>query len=301
MLFSVVIATHNRKNFLHECLSSLKTQTYPDFEVIIAHSGAQDGTREISDAWKEKLNLTYIASPEKGAAAQRNYGVNSSSGVWTVFLDDDVILESDFLQEIHNAIIRFPEAAGISARISNQYFEQLSKFKKILLWTIGVGLKNDIAGKIVGPALNFLPQKAGEQFEKLDWMPCVCAYPRELFIKSGGFPSWFKDYSFAEDLFLSLKIRQHGPLILNRNAVLFHNDQGGKGHIDWEKLAYMQMVNRFYILKHALNRNLGWNRIRLLIWYSFGAISGLINGKKKFGAFLSELKGYSKACFAKIP
>jgi cellulose synthase/poly-beta-1,6-N-acetylglucosamine synthase-like glycosyltransferase len=42
MKITAVVRTHNRKDFLKECLSSISIQTYPDWEVLIFDDGGDE-------------------------------------------------------------------------------------------------------------------------------------------------------------------------------------------------------------------------------------------------------------------
>jgi GT2 family glycosyltransferase len=302
MLLSIVIATHQRATFLEACLQSLLKQNFIDFEIVIAHSGVNDGTKELINSFKNQIKITYLGCLEKGAATQRNEGVGKAEGEWVVFLDDDVIVNPGFLQEIKIAIEKYPDAGGISGRIENQFFEESGFFRKIMLKAMSSISPENLAGKVIGPALNFLPRPLGKIFEEVEWMPsCVCAYSKKVFLEAGGFPPWFKDYSFCEDLFLSMKVRKKYKLILNRNAVLFHNDQGGKSHTSWRRLALMQMSNRLYIIKHVMEKRTVSARISLYLWYNINSLSALLKGNIKPGRYLSEWIGYTQGLFLTIP
>ena len=43
---TVIIPNYNGKKFLHDCLESLKKQTFRDFRVIIVDNGSTDGSQE---------------------------------------------------------------------------------------------------------------------------------------------------------------------------------------------------------------------------------------------------------------
>lgn len=102
MLFSprvsVVIPTYNRKDFLRETLNSLAQQTYPSdhFEVIVVDDGSTDGTKEIG-AEMFPFTLRYFWQTNQGDAAARNVGAQQSGADILVFLDDDILIESDYL------------------------------------------------------------------------------------------------------------------------------------------------------------------------------------------------------------
>ena len=101
---SIIIATHDRLALLKECINSITLCKYPNFEVIIAHSGYSDGTLEYSKTLPK--NFHYLCCKEKGAASQRNEAIKKINGQWTLFLDDDVILDHKFLHEINNVYFK---------------------------------------------------------------------------------------------------------------------------------------------------------------------------------------------------
>lgn len=95
---SVIIPTYNRKEFLREILSSLAQQSYPSdrFEVIVIDDGSTDGTKEIA-AETFPFALRYFWQTNQGDAAARNLGAQQSQADILVFLDDDILVEPDYL------------------------------------------------------------------------------------------------------------------------------------------------------------------------------------------------------------
>lgn len=295
MLFSIVIATHKRAALLEECLASVKQQNFTDYEVIIAHSGADQETLDLIHAIADPA-IHYLKCREKGAASQRNEGVAAAQGEWVVFLDDDVVLRKYFLTEMEEAITTHPEAGGISGRIENQYFEQPSRVTKQFLTWVGVDVSKPLSGKVVGPVINYLPEKEGATYEQLDWMPsCICAYRKNLFVEVGGFPEQFKNYSFAEDVYISTRIAREAPLVLNRKAVLYHYDTGSQNHPDFYAVARTQVENKFYISKHNLGDGSLRQLQRIRKWYWLNALTLFLKKKYSFHDFRQCLKGYNES------
>ena|GEM_PF-207687 len=97
-MVSIIIPTYNRKDALRETLQSLAKQTYPSdhFEVIIVDDGSTDGTQEIT-AETFPFALRYVQQSNQGDAAARNFGAQQSQAEILVFLDDDMLVESDYL------------------------------------------------------------------------------------------------------------------------------------------------------------------------------------------------------------
>jgi glycosyltransferase involved in cell wall biosynthesis len=89
-LISVVIPVFNRSWQLHRALSSLKEQTFSNFEVIVCDDGSTDDSVAIAKEFKGALNLRIVQMPNSGGpATPRNRGVVLARGEWIAFLDSD--------------------------------------------------------------------------------------------------------------------------------------------------------------------------------------------------------------------
>lgn len=101
---TVIIPTYNRKRLLYQTLTSLMKQTCPTdrFEVIVVDDGSTDGTLEIT---KESLPFTfrYFRQTNQGDAAARNLGANHSNADLLIFLDDDIIVGPNYVEDILQA------------------------------------------------------------------------------------------------------------------------------------------------------------------------------------------------------
>ena len=95
---SVIIPTYNRKDMLRDTLHSLARQTYPKdyFEVIVVDDGSTDGTQESMEK-TFPFTLRYFRQSNQGATAARNLAARQSQADILVFLDDDILLEPDYL------------------------------------------------------------------------------------------------------------------------------------------------------------------------------------------------------------
>lgn len=101
MKISVVVATYNRLPLLLDLLADLERQTLPpgDFEVIVV----DDGSREPVSPHLARLEVPYAliarAQANAGPAAARHHGATAASGDILVFLDDDMSVAPDFLEQ----------------------------------------------------------------------------------------------------------------------------------------------------------------------------------------------------------
>lgn len=97
---SVVIPTYNRLNALKKTLEGVAKQSLPaqDFEVIIISDGSSDGTDEYLRSADYPFALHAGSQNNAGPAAARNCGVQSAGSELLLFLDDDVVPDSNLLQ-----------------------------------------------------------------------------------------------------------------------------------------------------------------------------------------------------------
>lgn len=97
-MLSVVIPTRNSKD-LEDCLKSLKTQTYKNFEIIVVFDSKKD--RCISLAKSYGARAVFDKNHSIGGAYHAGSG--AAGGSIVVFIDDDCVAPKDWLEKIKNA------------------------------------------------------------------------------------------------------------------------------------------------------------------------------------------------------
>jgi glycosyltransferase involved in cell wall biosynthesis len=86
---TVVIPTYNRAVLLKKAISSVLSQTYSNFELVIADDGSTDDTAGIFSAIKDK-RIRYLPLSHTGHLGKvRNAGAFAGKGEWIAFLDAD--------------------------------------------------------------------------------------------------------------------------------------------------------------------------------------------------------------------
>lgn len=102
-LFTLVIPTYNRAEFIVKTLQSIESQTYSNFEVIIVDDGGSDNTQAIvNDFNNPKFTYFRKANGERGAA--RNFGLKKANGSYVNFVDSDDLLYPNHLEEAQKMI-----------------------------------------------------------------------------------------------------------------------------------------------------------------------------------------------------
>jgi GT2 family glycosyltransferase len=93
---SVIVVTHNRKEYLRNCLISILEQDYDLFDIVVIDNNSSDGTKEMLDYEFSQIKTIFL-DRNLGCPGARNVGVLNSSGEILFFVDDDGLLEHDVL------------------------------------------------------------------------------------------------------------------------------------------------------------------------------------------------------------
>lgn len=104
---SIIIPTYKNRGGLTTSVDSALRQTYQNIEVIIVDDNPPDSeerhyTEQIMEGYLADPRVRYIKHAEnKNGAAARNTGINSSTGEYIAFLDDDdEFLESKIERQV---------------------------------------------------------------------------------------------------------------------------------------------------------------------------------------------------------
>lgn len=102
MKFSIIVAAYNVERYIGECLESLKTQTFGDFECVVVNDCSQDGTlAAIEGAVSGDARFSVLTLPQNsGLSAARNAGIAVAQGEFLMFLDGDDYYAADALERL---------------------------------------------------------------------------------------------------------------------------------------------------------------------------------------------------------
>jgi GT2 family glycosyltransferase len=94
---SVVVCAYNAADTLEDCLSSLETLNYPDYEVVVVNDGSKDQTPQIAKAHESARIRIVDVYPNGGLSAARNVGLAHATGEIVAYTDADVRVDPEWL------------------------------------------------------------------------------------------------------------------------------------------------------------------------------------------------------------
>ncbi|MDX1652486.1 MAG: glycosyltransferase family 2 protein, partial [Brumimicrobium sp.] len=101
-LVSIIVPGKNEGKNIYKLVSSLKEQTYRNYELIIVDDGSDDNTREICNNLKKNglLDIFIHNEVRGGKASGANTALRVASGDYVIHLDADSSLDRDAIEQI---------------------------------------------------------------------------------------------------------------------------------------------------------------------------------------------------------
>ena len=125
-MISFIICTYNREKYIYECLYRLTKNNYwSEWEIVLVNNNSTDGTAAECKRFEEDfptLNYQYFVEKNQGLSFARNRGIAEAKGDWLVFLDDDAMVEDDYVVRLLENIEIYPEAGAFGGKIE-PFFE----------------------------------------------------------------------------------------------------------------------------------------------------------------------------------
>lgn len=96
---SVIVPVYNAEKYIKECVQSVLSQTYKDWELILVDDGSTDCSGSFCNQFaKVDSRISVIHQENTGVTKARAKGVFSSTGNFVYFLDADDTIENDTLE-----------------------------------------------------------------------------------------------------------------------------------------------------------------------------------------------------------
>ncbi len=312
MRFSLIICTYKRPEALTRLLYSVRNQELQPNEILVIDGSPDAKTLEaVSSIDFPSLRYFQVKENDRGLTRQRNFGISKveiDSKV-VCFLDDDIVLESNFFKNLMETYQIRPDAVGVGGYIIEEIewhknitpafedFEMDGYVRKLGSRNVlrkRLGLLSDKPPGIMpafsnGFSTGFLPP-SGKVYPVEYFMGGVASYKKELFEKI-SFSSYFEGYGLYEDMDFCLKAFDFGQLYVNTAARLYHlHDELGRPN----NFAYGKMVirNGWYVWRVKYPRpkfraNLKWHGTALLL--TIVRIGNIFTTNKKRKALTESL------------
>lgn len=127
MLLSIIIPVYNVEQFIEECLDSVCTQSFADWEAICVNDGSTDCSLSLLQEFASRDSRIHVVSQSNaGLSAARNTGLKAASGEYILFLDSDDWLENNALERLASQL----NGEDMVCFTGRRYFEDNGQYEE---------------------------------------------------------------------------------------------------------------------------------------------------------------------------
>lgn len=324
--FTLIICTYMRAKPLLLLLESVNKQTVYPNEILVI-----DGSTNIETEQLLKVNLFgklkyfKVDDYQRGLTKQRNFGIKKVQETMDIvcFLDDDIVLEPNYFENLLSTYISYPEAIGVGGYIKNDSNWKLIGENGTINynqysfdgWVRKDGSRFVLRKKLGldsnkppayfpdfghGRSVSFLPP-SGKTYQVEQLMGGVSSFPKKV-LDVQKFSEYFEGYGLYEDADYTLRLSKKGNLYVNTSAQLdhYHEDSGRPNQYQYGK---MVIRNGWYVWrvkwpKPSLKARFKWNATALLLTFiRFTNIFTTNNRKEALTETLGRVSGWFSLLF----
>ena len=213
-LITVIIPTKNSSRTIKGCLESIRNQTYKNIEILVIDAISSDNTCEIVCKYD-----TRMFSLEGERTKAKNFGISKAKGKFLFFIDSDMVLEKNVIEECVQIENRYEKLNGVvipEHSIGSSFWVKVRDFERSLY--------------------------AGSKIESPRF------YQKGIVDLVGGFD---EDIISFEESTISYKLYEIGiKKIVRINHYIFHDEEGFSFRRWLKKKKYYQTTSDLYSKKY---------------------------------------------------
>ena len=218
---SIIIPVFNQFHFTQACLASVQEHRGSHaIEVIVVDDGSADATADFVPRMK---GIVYLRNETNaGFVGSCNRGVAKARGEYLLFLNNDTIVKSGWLDALLETFQLEPRAGLVGSKLL--FPDGRLQEAGGIIWRDGSGWNYGKFDDPRKPEYNYL--------RDVDYCSAACAMvPKSLFESIGGFDARYAP-AYYEDTDLSFKIRQNGYKVLYQPLSEVIHYEGATGGTD---------------------------------------------------------------------
>lgn len=239
---SVTFITKNRQGFFLQAFSSLLSQTFKDFDIIIIDDSDEpvqdkEETRFLVEIAKHKGHgIKFITGENLGITQAWQRGLEESSCEFGYRMEDDIYIMPDYLENLYNAIIKDKNIAAVGGLSPNIFHHATINDKQFIndFYMEGENIipEDKQCCLILDPKPLYYVQHLHGLF----------VYRKSLVQNVGGFATWMSPKGHRDETDLTLRLYRAGyKLVVIPTAILFHAEAPQGGSRDRSPLERNQM------------------------------------------------------------
>lgn len=104
-MISIIVPFYNTEKYIEQCLTSIKGQTFSDFECLMVDDGSTDSSREIASKFLDDSRFKLLGDKHIGFPFSKNLGLDNAKGEYICFIDSDDYVEPQYLESMYTILL----------------------------------------------------------------------------------------------------------------------------------------------------------------------------------------------------
>lgn len=131
--FSIIVPVYNVKDYLTQCIESIISQDYEDYEILLIDDGSNDGSESLCDKFETKLSHCKVFHKANGGLSDaRNVGLQEARGSYIWFIDsDDYLIDDKAFSKVADVIRE--EKVDVVLFSYKKYYEQSNVYSQSII------------------------------------------------------------------------------------------------------------------------------------------------------------------------
>ncbi|MFA5318725.1 MAG: glycosyltransferase family 2 protein [Patescibacteria group bacterium] len=211
---TICLVTYNGGSYLPHCLNSVFKQSFKGWQLLIMDNGSNDDSAKIGAELTGGDSRAILLPPQEkniGFAKGYNNLIKKVDSKYIILLNQDVILEPDYVEKIVDFLDKNPKSGAVIGKILRwnliESGELTNVSKTSNIDTAGLGIFSSFRIVDVGSG-----ERDSGQFnnnEKIFGVSgCLPAYRKEALDQAGYFDNKF--FSYKEDVDLAFRLNNFG-------------------------------------------------------------------------------------------
>lgn len=199
---SIIIPVFNGERYLEHCLSSIRQQSFTDFEALIIDDGSSDTSGMIADSFAKNDNRFKVYHRNNcGVSASRNFGIDNADGSFVSLIDADDSVSAEFLEKLVTPLLE----KDLDFSYCDFLLEEPGRNIEHRSWTSSVG-----------------KEEAFHAFFNDGWSGAsVNKLYRKSFLNNYGL-RYSEDIRYCEDLLFSIQVLNYAKRYERVPGCLYH-------------------------------------------------------------------------------
>jgi len=243
-LVSIITINFNLLDVTCDLLDSLRKITYPNYEVIVVDNASKENPTEIL---KEKYTevITIRSEENLGFAGGNNLGIRSAKGKYLMMLNNDTVVEPDFLEPLVETMESNPRIGMVASKVRFYHHPEIIQYAGSEPMTRFTATSNFFGTN----------HKDVGQYDELKPTPfasgAAMMTSRKVCEKVGLMANFF--FLYYEELDWQERIRKAGYLIYYvPKSLVFHKESMSVGR-ESPLQAYWKTRNRLLLIRRNFN------------------------------------------------